>query len=82
MAATLYAEVGRPAAAQTTLLTVDAERFVAIHAQHVRPIDARQFDDVVAVVAFDEQFALGAIRHCAVDAVQGRTQNRSYDHRS
>ena len=36
----------------------DAKRFVAVHAQHVRPADARQFADVVAVVALDEQFAL------------------------
>ena len=57
----------------------DTKRFVAVHAQDVRSADRRQFADVVAVVALDEQFALGASRHRAVDAASATT-TQSYDH--
>ena len=66
----LSTAVQRQAAAGAAVVAVDddAERFVAVHAQHVCPADGRQFADVVAVVAVDEEFALRASRHRAVDA--------------
>ena len=70
----LSTAVQRQAVAGTAVVAVDddAKRFVAIHTQHVRPTDGRQFADVVAIVALDEEFALRASRHRAVDAASAR----------
>ena len=76
----LSTAVQRQAAAGAAVVAVDddAERFVAVHAQHVRSADGRQFADVVVVVALDEQFGLVAFRHLAVDAAQERQRRRSH----